>query len=76
VTLAELHRGHVHLRVFPDLRIDEAGKEHAEQSLGEAVAAQRPVPEKRLGNLAAAGKFGLRGEVGHREGHPLKVSGV
>ena len=36
VAFAELHRLHVDLRVFPDLRIDEAGKEQREQPLGEA----------------------------------------
>ena len=37
VTFAKLHSFHVDFRVFPYLRIDEAGKEDAEEALGQTA---------------------------------------
>lgn len=45
VTGRQRHGLHVHFRVFPDLRINEAGKEKPEQPLGNALWRKRAVAQ-------------------------------
>ena len=65
VALAELPGLDVDVRVFPDLRIDEAGEEKREQALGEAGPGERPVPVYGLADLAVPAKADITGKVGH-----------
>ena len=46
VTFAKLHRLHVDLGIFPDLRIDEAGEKNAEEPFGEAAFRESLVLEQ------------------------------
>lgn len=42
----QLHRLHVEIRILPDLRIDEAGEEKAEETLGKAILRKSLMAEK------------------------------
>jgi len=54
MTFGESHGFHVHLRVLPDLRVDEAGKEQAEEAFGQAFCRKGRVAQHRLANLVLA----------------------
>ncbi|MOA46354.1 hypothetical protein D3C78_1688540 [compost metagenome] len=62
----KLHRFHVDNWVFPDLRIDEAGKEQAEEALGEAGEREGLVLQERVFQLRiVSAKADVRGKFGH-----------
>ena len=49
---AQLHRCHIDGRILPDLRVDEAGEEQAEQTFRQAFQTQRLVLDQRGFQLA------------------------
>ena len=48
MTGLQVHGGHVHVRVFPDLRIDQSREEQSENPFGEALPAERAVLQERV----------------------------
>ena len=75
VALFQRHRLHVDFRVFPDLRIDEPGKQQREQALREPLRGERAVPVERLAEMppAAARKARFRCDIRHELCLPLPV---
>ncbi len=65
MAVAKLHGLHVDIGVFPDLRIDEAGKQEAKQPLGKAGLRQRAVLVDGFSNFLAAAKNQICGNVRH-----------
>jgi hypothetical protein len=70
VALPKLHRFHVDIGVFPDLRIDKPGKEQGEQALRKPFLRQSAVLVDRFSKALVAGETDFRRDVGHGKAIP------
>src|ERR1700754_4075665 len=61
----EFHGLHVEVRIFPDLRVDEAGKEQPEKSLGKALLGKCLVAEKSGLKFPVLAEAGIRCKFRH-----------
>ncbi|WP_244480840.1 hypothetical protein [Mesorhizobium sp. Root157] len=71
MAFAKLHGLDVDFRIFPDLRIDKAGKGQSKQPLREAGLRERIVLVNGFSDVLAALKNQFVGNIGHRMRFPV-----
>jgi hypothetical protein len=62
----KLHRLHVEIGVFPDLRIDEAGEQQGEQTFGQTLFREGLVAEERCLEFPVLAEAGVRCKFRHK----------